>query len=48
MNGAAEKCDAYDKIDSASNNLSLVFILIHIKFEFYLPDCFNFLMETIR
>ena len=34
MNGDAEKCDAYDKIDSASNNLNLVFILIHIKLRF--------------
>ena len=34
MNGDAEKCDAYDKIDSASNNLNLVFILIHVKLEF--------------
>jgi hypothetical protein len=34
MNGDAEKCDAYDKIDSASNNLNLVYILIHIKLRF--------------
>ena len=34
MNRDAEKYDAYDKIDSASNNFFLVFILIHIKFEF--------------
>ena len=34
MNGDAEKCDAYDKIDSANNNLNLLYILIHIKLRF--------------